>query len=92
MSLREILINSANLSEYDVIYAKRPWTLETLAHVARYGPHDAVSRFLDDASFEYFLEASLVQDVRMQLENAGRPLGEVLEALLYYAENDAFPE
>lgn len=92
MKLREILIDSDGLGEYDVVYAKRPWSLDSTAYVERYEENETVVRVLkNDASFEYFLEASLIKDIRGQAEDAGRSQQEVLDILVYYAENDAFP-
>jgi len=93
MKLRDVLIESDKLSEYDVVYAKRPWSLEAEAFVVRYDGEQPVARSLkDDPSFEYFLEAPLVTDIRRQIEDAGRSSEEALDVLFYYAENDAFPQ
>lgn len=93
MKLREILIGSDKLAEYDVVYAKRPWSLDSEAFVFRYEEGQPVVRRLkDDPSFEYFLEAPLVKDIRQQVEDVGRSSEEAIETLLYYAENDAFPQ
>ena len=71
----------------------RPWLLDSDALVTGYPEGQSVTRFLaDDASFEYFLEVPLVQDIRHQVEAAGRSSEEALDVLLYYAENDAFPQ
>jgi hypothetical protein len=92
MKLREILIDSDKLGEYDVVYAKRPWSLESDACVVRYEANEAVTRLLkDDTSLEYFLEAELIKDIRSQVEDSGKSSVQVLDILLYYAENDAFP-
>jgi len=92
MRLKEVLSDTDSLDEYDVIYAKRPWSLNAEAYVVRYQEGQTVIRFFEDApSFEYFLEAPLVKDIRQQVEDAGRSSDEVLDVLLYYAENDAFP-
>ena len=93
MKLREALIESNNLGEHDVLYARRPWLLDSDALVVSYSEGQSVTRFLaDDASFEYFLEVPLVQDIRHQVEAAGSSSEEALDVLLYYAENDAFPQ
>jgi len=93
MKLREILIGPDGLGEYDVVYAKRPWSLESAACVARYEANEPVPRLLSsDTSFEYFLEATLIKDIRSQVEGAGKSSAEALGIILYYAENDAFPQ
>lgn len=91
MKLREILIKAENLDARDVVYAKRPWSLDSSACVVRYDSDERLPRHLSDASFEYFLDAELIQDIRGQIKGAGRPPGEEFDVVLYYAENDAFP-
>lgn len=92
MKLQEILIDSGCLDEYDVVYAKRPWSLDSPACIARYEENESVLRLLkSDVSFEYFLEATLIKDIRSQVEDAGKSSEDALDILLHYAENDAFP-
>lgn len=92
MKLREILIDSASMGEYDVVYAKRPWSLESAACIKRYEAGETVQQsFQSDSPFEYFLDAVLIQDIRSQVADAGKTLEEALDIILYYAENDAFP-
>jgi hypothetical protein len=93
MKLEEILRNPERLGDDDVVYAKRPWTLASEARVLQFSVDEAVTRVLgEDPSFEYFLEGDLLIDLQLQLEASGRSSDEVIEALLYYAENDAFPD
>lgn len=93
MKLREILNQCDKLGEYDVVYARRPWSLDSEAAVIEYEEGQSVVRLLKGApSFEYFLEAPLATDIRQQAEGGGRSTEEALDVLLYYAENDAFPQ
>ncbi len=92
MKLQEVLNNSVALDGCDVVYARRPWSLESAACVVRYQANESVlSRLGEDASFEYFLEAALIRDIQGRLADAGKASLEVLNIILYYAENDAFP-
>lgn len=90
MKLRDILLKSEELDENDVVFAMKPWSLETEAKVVSFAPGDFVPRFLQDDLFEYFLEAPLIADIRSQITDEGGDPEEVLRILLYYAENDAF--
>jgi len=92
MRLREILLKSDELDENDVVYAKKPWSLEAEARVVGFAPGDIVPRLLQDAPLEYFLEAPLIADIRLQVAEGGGDLEEALRILMYYAENDAFPQ
>jgi hypothetical protein len=92
MNLKEILLKSGELAESDVVYARRPWSLDSEATVESFSKEDHVTRVLPDSSFEYFLEASLIQDISAQASDGGCNEDEVLRVLLYYAEHDAFPQ
>jgi hypothetical protein len=89
--LGELLIRSKEMSDGDVVYAIRPWSLNSDACVVKYQSDEIVVRLLSGTSFEYFLEAPLIKDILGQLEDAHKPTLEALKILLYYAENDAFP-
>jgi hypothetical protein len=93
MRLQDILSKLERLGDDDVVYARRPWTLESEARIVQFPEDVTIPRMLaDDPSFQYFLEGPLLRDLQLQLEQSGRSSGEVIEALLYYAENDAFPD
>jgi len=75
------------------IFARKPWTIDAEAKVV---PLDDESRAPSEAvaGMEYFLEASVAREVLEGL--AARPSGTSSAAgcklLIYYAENDAYPE
>ena len=91
MKLQEILITSEYMEDYDVVYAKRPWSLDSDACIVRYQPDEIVPPLLNENFFEYFLEAPLIKDIRKQVESTSEDSSEFLHVLLYYGENDAFP-
>ncbi len=66
--------------------------MEAEAKVVSFAPGDTVPRILQDAQLEYFLEAPLIADIRSQVADGGGDSEEALRILLYYAENDAFPQ
>ncbi len=92
MILRDILLKSDDLEEGDVVFARRPWSLDSEASVVGFSPEDTVTRILQDSALEYFLEAPLIRDIRAQVEDGGGGTEDALRILLYYAENDAFPQ
>ncbi|WP_148713766.1 DUF7716 domain-containing protein [Chitinolyticbacter meiyuanensis] len=92
MTLREILFTAEGLGEYDVVYAQRPWSLDSPARVVQYQPDETVLRQSEDGSLEYFLEATLIKDIREQVQEGGGVPSEAFRVIMYYAENDAFPE
>ena len=92
MTLEKILTALTNLDEFDVLYAERPWTPASNACVVRYTPDETVVRKISDSSLEYFLEASLIRDISSQVKRSGLSTSDVIRIIIYYAENDAFPE
>ena len=92
MSLEEILLKFDELGEHDVVFARRPWSLDSEARVVGFASGDTVPRMLPQSTLEYFLEATLIRDIHEQVIGGGHNREEALRILIYYAENDAFPE
>jgi hypothetical protein len=92
MNLKDCLDRFHDLPTDQVIFTKRPWTLDSPAEVGRLDleervPHDVLARGLS-----YFLEVAVGLEV---LEVFGKftPTAEQQRSLLmYYAEHDAFPD
>lgn len=70
-----------------VLYARRPWSSSS----------EALMLLLDDeppsgSDFQYFLESFVAQEVLEAALDSDLDDDKVFELILYYAENDAFPE
>lgn len=92
MKLEEALDQVQQLDDDAVIFAKKPWTLESDAEI---GPLDSdlrVPKPIIDRGLEYFLESSVVREVLEVFGNRESTEAERRALLMYYAENDAYPE
>ena len=94
MNLQDALDQIGQLSDDDVIFARKPWTPESEAAI---GVFDAVFRVpseIAERGLEYFLEASVANEALNDFTFRDRkPTPNEQRALLiYYAENDAYPE
>ncbi|MGQ0511865.1 MAG: DUF7716 domain-containing protein [Betaproteobacteria bacterium] len=92
MQLREIARNLETSDDTLCIVAKRPWSTASDAQLVRLTDECRIPQSIADAGYEYFLEVSVaLEDV---LGDIGPKLTEDqrLQALIYYAENDAYPE
>jgi len=86
------IVETLSADETRTIVAKRPWTATSEAQlVSLTAEHRVPSEVLSEG-FEYFLEADIaLNDVLGEL---GGPLSTAgkIAALVYYAENDAYPD
>lgn len=92
MKLREALDQIENLGDDDVIFAQKPWSLESDAEV---GVLDANLRVPADVAargFAYFLEASLADELLGVFGRHNAIVDERRALLLHYAEHDAYPQ
>ncbi|ANH67490.1 hypothetical protein [Mitsuaria sp. 7] len=93
MNLRDILLHPADLHEDAVVYARRPWSLMSEAiTLRRPGTSATLNPALKGTGLEYFLEAFLITEIYEDLLMQGKTGLEAAEVVLYYAENDAYPE
>ncbi|WP_431286485.1 DUF7716 domain-containing protein [Roseateles chitinivorans] len=93
MTLAEVLSDIRGLRDGDVVYAVRPWSLSAEAYIfPDPGPDGNVVRFIKGTSFEYFLEVNLIHETIDAALSLGKTIPKAVEAVMYYAENDAYPE
>jgi hypothetical protein len=76
----------------DVIFAKKPWTLDSEADIKPLDIELRVPKEIIDIGLTYFLEINVAKEV-LEVFNERVPTNEERYALLiYYAENDAYPD
>lgn len=92
MKLKEALDQVEQLSEDAVIFARKPWTLEADAEIGQLDNDLRVPEAIIDRGLEYFLEADVAKEVLGVFENRRPTVDERRRLLMYYAENDAYPE
>jgi len=91
MNLRHIIADLYSTDESLCIVAKRPWSPDSEAALVRLTEDYRVPTDIQNAGYEYFLEVSVAVDE--VLGDIGRSLSPAQRegAILYYAENDAYP-
>ena len=91
-TLAEIVDSLETLNEDHCIFARKPWSTDTLATVGPLTDDFRVPAEMGHEGFEYLLEVDIAKDV-LEVFGARRPtLQERRNLILYYAENDAYPE
>jgi hypothetical protein len=91
MNLKEALDQIANSGEDDVIFARRPWSLDVDAQIGTLDPDGRVPGLIRNLGLDYFLEGSVAKEVLGVLSNRNTTADERRELLMYYAEHDAYP-
>jgi hypothetical protein len=90
MNIRDVVSRLDELDEALTIFAKRPWTANAEVMLCPHDNDDEKER-ARAAGFDYFLEISIAKDE--VLEPLRRTdIDTRLKVLLFYAENDAFPD
>jgi len=91
MNLMEVIRNLDLFDEDDTIYAKRPWTENSLAIVER-EPEEGEPEALKKYGLSYFLEIFIAKEILEDWEkNVGHvpTLEEKCDRVIYYATYDA---
>jgi hypothetical protein len=90
MTLKDAVERLEELDGEDVIYVRRPWSPAAECQTARYDPSVTTGRQRD--GMDYFLEAGTAREALAVFDGRASTLDERLRLLIYYAENDAFPD
>lgn len=90
MKLADIVTGLDTADDTLCIVAKRPWMGDSEARLVRFTDDFRVPEEVRSAGYEYFLEVSVARD-----EVLSGPVAlnddQKVAAVIYYAENDAFP-
>ena len=89
VTLRDVVERLDDLDGEDIMYVRRPWGATADCIVVRYDP--ATRATLGDG-LDYFLEGGTAREVLEVFDGRATTLEERLRLLIYYAENDAFPD
>src|SRR5262245_52127076 len=92
MTLAEAIARIEDAGQDSVIFARKPWSGSAEALIGSLDHDLKVPAPIKDAGFAYFLEASVVSEVCGVFKSRLPTLDEKVRLLLYYAENDAFPD
>ncbi len=92
MKLFEVIGKLESLGSEQCIVAKRPWSADAEAELVKLTENYRIPGAALSAGYEYFLEVSVALDD--VLDGLGDRLtsDQRVEAVIFYAENDAYPE
>lgn len=91
MNLTDIVENLENVDDTLCIVAKKPWTAASESRLVWLTVNSRVPSEILAEGYQYFLEVSVALDEVV----SGWPtlsLDKRVQLIIYYAENDAFPE
>ena len=91
MKLADIVTSLETADDSLCIVAKRPWSGDSEAKLVSFTEDFRVPEEVRSAGYEYFLEVATARD---EVLSGPVPLsdGQKVEVIIYYAENDAFPD
>lgn len=92
MKLGAILERIEELNESDVVFAEKPWSLDARAEIGQLDRDYKVPDSILSQGLSYFLEVSTAREVMEVFGGVPPTKQEICSLLLFYAENDAFPE
>jgi hypothetical protein len=92
MELRNIIASIDDSSCHLCIVAKQPWSGSAEAKLVALTPDFGVPRADLEQGYEYFPEVSVALEEVIRGPGVLLTDEQRLEAVLYYAQNDAFPE
>jgi len=92
MQLREIIDDLESVDDSQCIVAKRPWKPDSEARLVRLTDDYRIPSETTEQGYEYFLEVSVALNEVLDGLNSALSSDQRVSAVLYYAENDAFPE
>jgi hypothetical protein len=92
MNLAEALNQVEDLDDDLVIFAKKPWSFHSDAIVGLLDDDFKPPKKITDLGFSYFLEIAVAKEVLGVFGDRGTTIEERSSLLMYYAENDAYPD
>jgi hypothetical protein len=90
MTLKDAVERLNELDDEDLIYVRRPWEGAAECIIVRYERSVTTGRQRD--GMDYFLEGSTAREALQVFGERSTTLEDRLRLLIYYAENDAFPD
>jgi len=92
MRLNDIVRDLSTIEQEWVICMKRPWGEFAESIVVPLSASLTVPQNVKEQGFDYFLEISVVREVVGVLKGKHISEEDKVKLLLYYAENDAYPD
>jgi len=92
MLLKDALDQIDQLAGDDVVFARKPWLLDSDAVIGKLDARLCVPAEIRSMGFDYFMEVNVAVEV-LEVFGAQEPTLEERRALLmFYAEHDSYPE
>jgi hypothetical protein len=92
VTLGEVLARVEEFSEEETVFSRRPWRFDEDAILVRMDEEGRIPSSTTAAGWDYFLEVTVAKEVLEVFEGAPPTPGERRNLLLFYGENDAFPD
>jgi hypothetical protein len=92
MKLVQALDEIGRLKGDEVIFARKPWDMNSDASIGQLDSDFRVPGAIADLGYEYFIDAPVAAEVLDVLAGRRSTPQERRELLLYYAVNDAYPD
>lgn len=92
MKLTEVINQLSALPSETYVCVRRPWGHDSEAVLVPFPPDLRIPAEVQECGFEYFLEVSTANKILEPFLAAGPTPSQVFDFVLYYAENDAFPD
>src|SRR5690348_9920812 len=92
MTLSDAITALDSLDSEDLICARRPWTPTSDCIVTPTDQPAGVPKHVKVAGLEYFIDAGTAREALEVFGGRETTLEERLRLLIFYAENDAFPD
>jgi hypothetical protein len=93
MTLREAVDQVGQLDDDKVIFARRPWTLDTEAEIGTLDDENlGVPEAIRSRGLEYFLDVPVAKEVLEVFGDREPTVEQTRTLLLFYAEHDAYPD
>lgn len=92
MRLQDVITRLSELPEEMFICARRPWTRDSDAKLVPFTLDLRIPESVKADGFEYFLEVSTALEILAGFIERKPTREQITDFVIYYAENDAYPE
>ena len=92
MKLEEALDQIDSLTDEDVVFAKRPWQLDSEALIGKLDENFGTPKPIAEQKLDYFIDVPVAKEVLGIFGSRQISQQERRALLLYYAEHDAYPK
>ena len=92
MKVIDVISTLSELPEDTFICVKRPWGREAEVFLVPFPDDLRIPEDVKSQGYEYFLEVSTAREILEGFLERQPTLEQITDFVIYYAENDAYPE